>query len=165
VDPAALLEAQVKALYRDWRDQVDVQLVVDQGVRMIHVDPEQIGRAVRELLRNAVESPGCRHIEVRVQIDPLDDRLQIQVADDGEGLSQHALAHAFDPFFSDKSAGRQPGLGLSHARRLVLAHGGRIALENTPRGATATIRLPGWNSGGAPGARREDGGRIGGAAA
>src|SRR6185503_3376699 len=87
-------------------------------------------------------------VEVCVQIDPLDDRLKISVTDNGTGLSKHALTHAFDPFFSAKPAGRQPGLGLAQARRIVEAHGGQITLENArPRGAIATIRLDHWRTG------------------
>jgi signal transduction histidine kinase len=84
-------------------------------------------------------------VELRVQIDPANDRLKLQVTDDGSGLAPYTLAHAFDPFFSAKPAGRQPGLGLSQARRLVEASGGRVTLENGPhKGAVATIRLPHW---------------------
>ena len=93
-----------------------------------------------------MEAKGSRHIELRVQTDPLDGRLKIEVRDDGAGLSEHSLRHAFDPFFSDKPAGRQPGLGLARARRFVEAHGGRITLVNGPTGgAIATIWLKDWN--------------------
>ena len=69
----------------------------------------------------------------------------IRVKDEGPGLSEHALAHAFDPFFSDKPAGRQPGLGLAVARQFVEAHHGRLTLENGPAGgAVATISLGDW---------------------
>ena len=58
---------------------------------------------------------------------------------------ERVLAHAFDPFFSAKPAGRQPGLGLSRAQRIVEGHGGRLTLENGPQGgAVATIRLSRW---------------------
>jgi signal transduction histidine kinase len=94
-----------------------IKVVVPQALGAINVDADQLGRAVMELLRNAVESEGSAQIEVRVQIDGADDRLNIHVTDDGSGLTPHVLAHAFDPFFSAKPAGRQPGLGLSQARR------------------------------------------------
>ncbi len=68
--------------------------------------------------------------------------MRVQVKDEGPGLSEHALAHAFDPFFSDKPAGRQPGLGLAVARSFVEAHHGRLTLENGPAGgALATVWL------------------------
>ncbi|MHC5002227.1 MAG: HDOD domain-containing protein [Planctomycetota bacterium] len=145
IELSDLLDSEAQALYRDREEPPDVKLSLPRHLPQVRVDPELIGVAVRELLRNAAESEGSRVIEVRVQIDPLDDRLLIQIVDDGMGLTKHALAHAFDPFFSAKSAGRQPGLGLARARRLVEAHGGQITLENSPpRGAMATIRLPDW---------------------
>ncbi len=122
---------------------VKLKLVVDNAVGQVFVDPDHIGQIVRELVRNAIEADSNAQIKVRVQIDPLDDRLKIQVADDGPGLSEDALAHAFAPFFSDKPAGRQPGLGLARVKRLVEANRGLIKLENGPTGgAVATIWLP-----------------------
>ena len=124
-----------------------IKLVVEEGVGQVLVDPDHIAQAVRELVRNAVEASSDAQIEVRVQIDPLDDRLKVQVTDNGPGLSDDALAHAFAPFFSDKPAGRQPGLGLARVKRLVEANRGRITLENGPTGgAVATIWLPGGRS-------------------
>ena len=136
------------------RKSPQINTIVPEPLPAVCIDPDQIGRALAEVLRNAIESEGSKHIELRVQIDPLDDRLKIQIMDDGAGLSEHALAHAFDPFFSAKPAGRQPGLGLAHARRLVEAHGGRITLENgSSGGAVATIWLSDWR--GAEEERRE----------
>jgi len=121
-----------------------IKLVVEEGVGQVLVDPDHIAQAVRELVRNALEASSDVQIEVRVQIDPLDDRLKVQVTDNGPGLSDDALAHAFAPFFSDKPAGRQPGLGLARVKRLVEANRGRITLKNGPTGgAVATIWLPG----------------------
>ncbi len=122
-----------------------IHVSVEENVSTVRVDPEQIGNAVRELLQNSIESQTCARIELQVQIEPLNDRLKVLVIDDGSGLTPHELAHAFDPFFSSKPAGRQPGLGLAQARRWVEAHDGVITLENgKDGGAVATIRLPHW---------------------
>lgn len=146
-DLRKLLDACVEDLRRRYERLPAIKVVAPPQLPPAQVDGEHLGKAVIELLRNAVESEGCRHIECRIEIDPLDDRLKVRIADDGSGLSAHALAHAFDPFFSAKSAGRQPGLGLAHVRRIVEAHGGQVALENNgARGAVATIRLDHWRA-------------------
>lgn len=141
-DLAALLGQVVNEISAKTEEKGRVSLVIEEQLPQIPVDPAQIADAVQELVRNAFEADPSTQVEVRVQIDRLDGRLKIQVSDNGPGLSEHALAHAFDPFFSEKPAGRQPGLGLAVAQRLVEAHDGRLTLENNPAGgATATIWL------------------------
>lgn len=127
--------------------QPQVNTVFTEPIPHVLVDPELLGTALGELVRNAVESKGSTHVELRVQTDRLEDRLKIEVRDDGAGLSEHALRHAFDPFYSEKPAGRQPGLGLARASRFVDAHGGTIDLTNGPSGgAVATIWLSDWRA-------------------
>lgn len=125
--------------------QPQINTVFAEPLPPVRVDGELLGRALGALLRNAMEAKGSRHIELRVQTDGPDGRLRIEVRDDGSGLTEHALRHAFDPFFSAKPAGRQPGLGLACARRCIEAHGGKITLVNGPSGgAIATIHLGHW---------------------
>lgn len=140
-----LLDSVLKKVRARYDRALPIEVVVGQALERIWMDPDQIGGAIAELLHNALESEGSTHVELRVQIEPADDRLKIQVTDNGSGLTPHVLAHAFDPFFSAKPAGRKPGLGLAQARRWVEAHGGQIALENGKvGGAVATIRLDRW---------------------
>jgi signal transduction histidine kinase len=58
-------------------------------------------------------------------------------------MSDEALKHAFDPFFSSKTAGRRRGLGLAKALRWVEASGGTMKLESRPgKGTRVLILLP-----------------------
>jgi signal transduction histidine kinase/HD-like signal output (HDOD) protein len=120
-----------------------VVICVDPAAREARFDSTLIREALLELLQNARQEDSKGKIVAAAQIDPLDGRWMLRLADNGMGLSEKALAHAFDPFFSEKSAGRRTGLGLARARRIVEAHGGELTLNNrSPRGAVATLKLP-----------------------
>lgn len=113
---------------------------------VLQTDPDHLASVLAELMLNAHESESSQSIQIVAQVDPLDDRFIIKVIDMGKGMDAHTLAHAFDPFFSAKQAGRKPGLGLSKARRLIEGLGGKIELISQPgRGSTATVELPLWD--------------------
>ncbi|MFI4870644.1 MAG: sensor histidine kinase, partial [Phycisphaerales bacterium JB061] len=109
------------------------------------LDPQLLSQALVELISNAAESGSDEIIEIRVQIDQLDDRLLIMVKDHGCGMSAKTVEHAFDPFFSEKPAGRQTGLGLCRARRVVEIMGGTISISSKETiGTRVLVTLPSW---------------------
>jgi len=133
------------------RGLVVVTSAQDLAIQVV-ADAELLAQAIGELLVNSAESaaPGDPPVTIslRAHTDPFDGRLVVSVIDTGSGLSSRALRHAFDPFFSEKPAGRQRGLGLPRARRLVTLMDGSLTLENADdHGAIARITLP------SPGAR------------
>ena len=110
---------------------------------LLRTDKEHLAAAISELMLNAYEANPSSGVKVATQVDPLDGRLILKVVDDGVGMDAHTLEHAFDPFFSAKPAGRQPGLGLARAQRFVEAIGGQIELvSQLAKGTTATILIP-----------------------
>ena len=128
--------------------QITLRVSIPEPLPPAYFDVEQVSQALLELVLNAAEAKPNALIEVRALAMPTDDRLMIQVLDEGPGLSDEALQHAFDPFFSEKPAGRQPGLGLSRAQRLITANHGTLSLKNrTDGGAAATILLTRWRGG------------------
>jgi signal transduction histidine kinase len=69
------------------------------------------------------------------------DTIRLTVSDTGPGIAPGVRARIFDPYFSTRRDGL--GLGLTIARRIVEAHGGRIDVDSTPgRGARFTVTLP-----------------------
>lgn len=120
---------------------------IDPACITIATDQEMLARALAELILNAAESAPSSRVRIEASPDPVDGRLVIRVLDDGPGLSPKARDHAFDPFFSEKPAGRQRGLGLSRARRYVEDLDGLLTLANLPtRGTVATIAIPNWSA-------------------
>ena len=122
------------------RLEVRRPVAVEPGptVRLL-ADPDQMDQLLINLIRNAVDaSPGDGTVAVRWVV--LDDRLRLQVQDQGPGLS--AEANLFVPFFTTKPGGS--GIGLVLCRQIAEAHGGTVTLANRPdqRGCLATVTLP-----------------------
>jgi signal transduction histidine kinase len=72
-----------------------------------------------------------------------DGRVQVSVADNGQGVSPENVVRIFDPFFTTKAAGRGTGLGLSIVRSIVEQHGGRVWVRSiVGSGTTFVVELP-----------------------
>ncbi len=106
----------------------------------LSLDAKKLKRAVLNVLINALEvcPPGGR---VRLFSRVTDGACEIEIRDDGPGMTPEALEHAFDPYFTTKPTGT--GLGLSITRGIIEEHGGTIALTSTiGQGTQALIVLP-----------------------
>jgi len=140
------------------RETVDLVATAaeQEGIRMscsgeegplVKLDPETIGRALLNLVSNAVdacrersypagESPG---VDVRVKRGR--GELLFTVADNGVGMTEETRSKLFSRFFSTKD-GHGTGLGLCVTDKLVTEHGGDISIESSPgKGSTFTIRI------------------------
>lgn len=125
--------------------QIAWEAVVPETLPAIQGDPDRLAQAVGNLLSNAIKyTPPGGHISVRVE--GCDGNVTIAIADTGAGIAADELEAIFQPFYRGRSAGRFPqgmGLGLTIARDLVIAHGGRLEVSSTPGvGSCFTIRLP-----------------------
>ena len=108
------------------------------------VDPEQLKRAVANLIDNAaeaLENALQKEIWVRTTLDPEHDVVEITVADSGPGIAAVDKEKLFLPNFSTKHRGT--GLGLAIVSRIVSEQKGIIRVEeNQPTGTRFIIELP-----------------------
>jgi len=120
------------------------------GCAAIELDPDQIARALKNIVGNAVEAlrevpRERRWLEVRTAIS--NDPIEITVLDHGPGFSMADTRRVFEPYFTTKRAGT--GLGMAIAARIVTEHGGWITAANgAETGACVVIRLPREHSSG-----------------
>jgi two-component system, NtrC family, nitrogen regulation sensor histidine kinase NtrY len=129
---------QAASLYKDVKRGVSVSVAVDPEIELL-MDPEQIRRAVGNLLNNAVEATDAGEVRVTARRAP--HRVVIEVADPGRGVPDADKEKLFLPYFSTK--GRGTGLGLAIVHRIVNDHDGRISVhDNYPRGTRFEIELP-----------------------
>jgi two-component system, NtrC family, sensor histidine kinase HydH len=120
--------------------QVRILLDVAPNLPIVECDPEQIEQAILNLLINAIHASSDLS-EVKVAARSEQDRIVIQVIDEGEGVEGQLMDKIFDPFFTTKENGT--GLGLSVAHQIAQQHGGLIMAEpNVPRGTRFSIVLP-----------------------
>ena len=139
-DLARLLEGVV-VLYRESHPSLSIRSVFSD-LPPIEVDPDQIKRAVLNLVDNAVEAVGgTGEVVVQTEWLPEAHRARIVVADDGPGIAADDRDRLFVPYFSTKATGM--GLGLPIVHQIVSDHGGTIRVEdNTPHGSRFVIELP-----------------------
>jgi len=146
--PCAVAEliAQASQLAKSKDDPADRNIELDLGdTPTVMVDAAQVSAALAEILLNACQAtePAGGQVKIQSAFDPHSNRVAITIADNGCGMDEHVLKHAFDPFFSSRQAGRRRGMGLAKALRWVEASGGVIRLESRPmQGTRCLILLP-----------------------
>lgn len=119
-----------------------VRLITDLrcGDIALELDEKQWTRAVLNVLINALEA--CRAGgRVRLFSRSTDTTCEIEIRDDGPGLSPEVIERVFDPYYTTKPSGT--GLGLSITRGIVEEHGGKIAISSeSGTGCQVLITLP-----------------------
>lgn len=116
------------------------------GADPVLVDARQIGRVLANLIGNALRhTPSGGAVTVRAW--PVDGRVQVEVADTGEGIPVEDLPRIFERFYrGEKSRSRATGgsgLGLAIAKAIVEAHHGEIWAESQPgQGTRISFAVP-----------------------
>lgn len=137
---AALLAREVVELARGSGRGVDDVSVRFTGAEQawVRADSDQLRQLVWNLVRNGVQasSPGAT-VEVGVDLDDR-GRVNLSVADEGEGIDEEAKERLFDAFFTTRSKGT--GVGLAVVKRIADDHGFSIQVDSA-RGRGAVFRV------------------------
>ena len=133
----ALYEAQLTA---SDRPPVATQLDLDERAGMVAIDPELVGRALQNLVLNAIDAmPAGGRLTVRTRRAA--SVVRLEVSDTGAGMTEEERTRLFTPYYTSKPHGT--GLGLAIVQSVVADHRGRVWVESEQgRGATFVIELP-----------------------
>jgi signal transduction histidine kinase len=115
---------------------VSVELESD-GPIGTRFDAKLLGRAVRNLLENALRATRPAGGRVVVRVERQNGHARIAVVDSGPGVRPDLLPRIFDPYFSTHDTGT--GLGLAIARRIAEEHGGDITARNRAEGGLEVV--------------------------
>lgn len=129
--------------------QKGIRLHMDcpDGLPFVDADIALIERVLENLLGNAI-----RHVppqgEIVVSLRAVQDKVYIDVRDDGPGIAEADREHIFERLYrggNKERSGDHAGLGLAIARQIIELHDGDIAVSSEPgRGAVFSFPLPVW---------------------
>ena len=139
------LVAEVIAALELRAGDVGVSLAAELDVQSIYADPDLLRRMIENLVENAIlHAP--QHSTVRILARDTERGVELRIADAGPGIPEAARDAVFDRFVQ-LTGGASPtrtgrGLGLSFCKLAVLAHGGRIWIEDAMPGAVFCMHIP-----------------------
>ena len=128
--------------------EVGIELLLTDGDEGLIVNGDMVflEQVLVNLLANAADAilendPAIKRVIIQQMAS--EKEVSIYIKDSGDGLSEDAIKHLFEPFFTSKPSGAGLGLGLSISQRIVEAMGGQILAKNQAEGgAEFCVTLP-----------------------
>ncbi len=138
----AVIDESLSLLRRLLPENIAVHRVRSAAELWLAADRGQIEQVVMNLAVNAADAmPGGGTLTIRTGRE--DDRVWLEVEDDGCGIPPDLRQRIFEPFFTTKDATRGTGLGLSVVQGIVLRYGGTIEVRGAAdRGSCFRVTLP-----------------------
>jgi two-component system NtrC family sensor kinase len=110
---------------------------------LIHCNENQIKQACIAILINASEAVFENGEILMKTSNPNEDKIKLEISDNGVGIVPQDISHIFEPFFSAKEKERSIGLGLAIVHGIVQSHNGKIEVDSeVGKGTTISIILP-----------------------
>ena len=130
---------------------VSVNLDLQPKIQSVMMNGTEMEQVLVNLIHNALEALGTSGEDGSSWPDPtvvvrtrqIDGRIRIAVTDNGCGMDDSTVTHAFDPFYTTRSRRGGTGLGLSTCHGIVTSLGGTITIESEPgMGTTMIVEIP-----------------------
>ena len=110
---------------------------------LVFCSPNQIKQACFAILVNAAEAIRENGEIIVRTINEEDDKIKIEISDNGTGITAEDLPHIFEPFYTTKRDTSGLGLGLSIVHGIIQNHKGKVEVDSkVGKGTTISIILP-----------------------
>ena len=120
--------------------RIEFEVALDDSLGQTATDASMVRQIIDNLLTNALDALGETGGKIEISTLRDGDRIMIQVADTGHGISPDVLPRVFDPFFSTKGPGKGYGLGLAISAAIAESLKGALSVESK-EGAGSKFRL------------------------
>ena len=135
------IETTMKMTNNQTKYKCDVQTDL-QPLPLTLIAPGKINQVLMNILLNASQAIVEKGL-IRITSKVSEDKIIVEISDNGPGIDPEKVANIFDPFFTTKTVGEGTGLGLSISYNMIEEHGGHIYVESELNiGTTFTIELP-----------------------
>ncbi len=136
------IEDTLKILGHKLKKGVEVVRRYDRDLPQIQVEGSELNQVWTNLVDNAIDAMGNQGtLTIRTYRE--DDRVTVEIADNGPGIPEEIQPRIFDPFFTTKDVGLGTGLGLDVVRRIVTNRcGGQIDFRSRPGETVFRVRVP-----------------------
>jgi signal transduction histidine kinase len=141
IDLHAQLDMSLNLLRNQYKNRVEIHREYGD-IPKIQGYSGKLSQVFMNLLSNAFHAVADKG-DVWIRTRSNNGSVEIEIEDNGVGISRENLKRIFEPFFTTKAVGQGTGLGLSISYGIIEQHHGRIAVASTPnKGSLFTVRLP-----------------------
>lgn len=119
-----------------------VQLINNYSSLSIRADKEMLIRVFNNIITNGIQAVAIGTLaEIEVNVAIYNNRIHVNITDNGSGISAEQANTIFEPYFTTKTTGT--GLGLAMVKQIVESHNGEISIARTDAtGTTILVTLP-----------------------
>ena len=123
---------------------IKFNVALEDDLPFVSAVHDQILQVFLNILMNAVDaSMGNLDSSISILTRQSDEKVEINISDNGTGIAEHHLGKVFDPFFTTKEVGKGTGLGLWVSLGIIRNFGGDIHVESElGKGTTFIVRMP-----------------------
>lgn len=141
IDIVRSLETTLAVLGHKVRGEIQIVRDYQPVPLLVNAFGTELNQVWTHLIQNAVDAMAGRG-RLSLRTFRQEDKVVVEIGDDGPGIPEQIRSHIFEPFFTTKGVGEGTGLGLDTAQRVVRKHRGDIHVISNPGETRFQVWLP-----------------------